>query len=91
VAYGVPLDLRAEAQRILVYLQPRWQLVAVREDFNALQLPAGHLQAALAPALEQQHRILLPEPGCCCCVDMQLVDISVEQHPLDSSMAAWPA
>jgi hypothetical protein len=81
VAYAVPLDLRAEAQRFLVYLQPGWQLAAVHEDFSALQLPAGHLQAALAPALEQQHHTLLPESGCCCSVDLQLVDVSVEQHP----------
>jgi hypothetical protein len=80
VASGVPLDLLPEAERFLVKFQPTWKLVD--EDFNALQLPAGYLQAALAPALEQQHRMLLPEPGCCCCVDLQLVDVSVEQHPL---------
>jgi hypothetical protein len=84
VALGVPLDLPAEAGRFLVHLQPTWQHLAVHEELESLQLPAGHLQAALAPALQQQQQsqTLLPSPGCSRSADLQLIEISVQQHPL---------
>jgi hypothetical protein len=60
----------------------------VNEELSALQLPAGYLQAALAASLQhqqlaqQQELALLPSPGCSCFVDVQLIDVGIEQHPM---------
>jgi hypothetical protein len=86
VASSIPPDLSADAGTFLVALQPSWQPVAVCEGFTSLQLPAEQLQAALAEALpagHQQQQLLLPAPGCSCDVDLQLVAISHQTHPLN--------
>jgi hypothetical protein len=89
VASSVPPDLPADAGTFLVALQPRLQPVTVQEGFTALQLPAEQLQAALAEAVlagqqqqqQQQAQSLLPAPGACCMVDLQLIAVSLEAHP----------
>jgi hypothetical protein len=69
----------------------------VQHSFNGLQLPASYLLSALDAVLsscKQQYNLqpdsspaaaaqqLLPVQGISCSVDLQLVAVAVEQHPL---------
>lgn len=88
----MPPDLGPAAGAFLVALQPSWQQIVIDEGFSCLHLPASHLLAALSAAVTAgQHQqqqpgdkasSLLPGPGLSCAVDLQLVAVTVEGHPL---------
>jgi hypothetical protein len=92
LASSVPPDLSPAAGTFLISLQPNWQPVQIDESLSFLQLPASHLLASLGlnvsagqqqqQSLQERRQALLPAPGASCAVDLQLVVVSVQDHPL---------
>jgi hypothetical protein len=80
-ASSVPPNLGPDDGTFLVSLQPSWQPIHIDESFMFLQLPASHLLASLEADSFGEHQQLLA-PGACCAVDLQLVVVSVQAHPL---------
>jgi hypothetical protein len=96
VASSVPPDLSPAAGPFLVSLQRSWQPFKVSNSFASLHLPASQLKAGQAADVQSQQHLhagdavqrMLPAAGSFCVVDLQLVAVSVESHPLDQGHRA---